>query len=62
MLESLLTKAERIRTQQRQDKNKLYSLHKPDVQCISKGKAHKRYEFGQKISVATTNRTKDRPP
>jgi IS5 family transposase len=56
MLESLLTKAERIRTQQRQDKNKLYSLHEPDVQCISKGKAHKRYEFGQKISVALTNR------
>lgn len=57
MLESLLTKAERIRTQQRQDKNKLYSLHEPEVQCISKGKAHKRYEFGQKISVATTNRS-----
>jgi IS5 family transposase len=26
------------------------------VQCISKGKAHKRYEFGQKVSIATTNR------
>ena len=57
MLESLLVKADRIRTQQRSDKNKLYSLHEPDVQCISKGKAHKRYEFGQKISVATTNRS-----
>jgi IS5 family transposase len=53
----LLNRADRIRTQQPKDKNKLYSLHEPDVQCISKGKAHKRYEFGQKISVATTNRS-----
>ena len=35
---------------------KLYSLHEPEVMCISKGKAHKRYEFGQKVSVTTTNR------
>ena len=55
-LDTLLERAERIGTQQRGDKNKLYSLHEPDVQCISKGKAHKRYEFGQKISVALTNR------
>jgi len=33
---------------------KLYSLHEPAVDCISKGKAHKRYEFGTKVSVATT--------
>ena len=31
-----------------------YSLHEPAVDCISKGKAHKRYEFGTKVSVATT--------
>ena len=42
-------------TAERQQK-KLYSLHEPEVMCISKGKAHKRYEFGQKVSVATTNR------
>jgi IS5 family transposase len=53
----LLDRAERIRGQQIKDKNKLYSLHEPEVQCISKGKAHKRYEFGQKIAVATTNRS-----
>ena len=34
----------------------IYSLHEPAVDCISKGKAHKRYEFGTKVSVATTNR------
>jgi len=53
----LLDRAERIRNQQPKDKNKLYSLHEPDVQCISKGKVHKRYEFGQKVAVATTNRS-----
>jgi len=43
--------------QQKQDKNKLYSLHAPEVECISKGKAHKRYEFGVKASIATTNKS-----
>lgn len=55
-LETLLERADRIRKQQPHDTKKLYSLHEPDVQCISKGKAHKRYEFGQKVAVATTNR------
>jgi IS5 family transposase len=55
-LERLLALCERLHTQQPHDKNKLYSLHEPEVVCISKGKAHKRYEFGQKISVATSNR------
>jgi IS5 family transposase len=53
----LLERVDRIRRQQPKDKNKLYSLHEPEVRCISKGKAHKRYEFGQKVSVATTNRS-----
>jgi len=53
----LLAHAGRIRGQQPKDKNKLYSLHEPEVQCISKGKAHQRYEFGQMIAVATTNRS-----
>ena len=55
-LEELLGLCERLHKQQQHDKKKLYSLHEPDVMCISKGKAHKRYEFGQKVSVATTNR------
>ena len=55
-LDDLLALCERLHEQQRGDKNKLYSLHEPEVVCISKGKAHKRYEFGQKISVATSNR------
>jgi IS5 family transposase len=55
-LESLLALCERLHGQQQFDKNKLYSLHEPEVVCISKGKARVRYEFGQKIAVATTNR------
>ena len=55
-LAALLALADRLRQQQPQDSPKVYSLHEPEVQCISKGKAHKRYEFGQKISLATTNR------
>lgn len=46
----------RLLAQKPKDKKKLYSLHEPAVDCISKGKAHKRYEFGTKVSVATTNR------
>ena len=48
--------ARRLLSQQRNDKNKLYSLHAPEVECISKGKAHKKYEFGCKVSVATTSK------
>ena len=55
-LSVLLDLCERLHGQQRQDKKKLYSLHEPSVMCISKGKAHKRYEFGQKVSISTTNR------
>jgi len=55
-LETLLLLCERLHQQEKHDKHKLYSLHEPEVVCISKGKAHKRYEFGQKVSVATSNR------
>lgn len=47
----------RLLAQQRHDKKKLYALHAPEVECIAKGKAHKRYEFGVKVSIATTNRS-----
>jgi IS5 family transposase len=42
----------RVIRQKKQDKNKIYSLHEPDVACIAKGKSHKPYEFGAKASVA----------
>jgi len=55
-LATLLQRAERIRTQQRYDKHKLYALHAPEVECISKGKARNPYEFGVKVSLAVTHR------
>ena len=51
-----LALAQRILSQRRQDKDKIYSIHAPEVECISKGKAHKKYEFGCKVSVAATSR------
>ena len=51
-----LERAERVRTQQRHSKNKLYALHAPEVECIGKGKARKPYEFGVKVSLALTHR------
>jgi IS5 family transposase len=56
-LQTMLTCAERIRTQERKSKNKLYALHAPEVECISKGKARKPYEFGVKASVAMTHKS-----
>jgi len=51
-----LQRAERIRTQQRNTKNKLYALHAPEVECISKGKARNPYEFGVKVNLAVTHK------
>jgi len=55
-LQDLLEIGTKIFRQQLKDKNKTYSVHAPEVECISKGKAHKRYEFGCKVSVAATSR------
>lgn len=52
----LLGLVERLLAQKPKDKNKLYSLHAPEVVCISKGKARTPYEFGCKVGIATTNR------
>jgi transposase, IS5 family len=52
----LLDLTERLLTQERTSKNKLYSLHAPEVVCIAKGKAHRAYEFGSKVALAVTNR------
>ena len=56
-LTTLMERAERIRTQRPKDKNKLYALHAPEVECIGKGKARKPYEFGVKASVAVTHKS-----
>jgi IS5 family transposase len=56
-LNGLLERAERIRTQQKKDKHKLYALHAPEVECIGKGKARQPYEFGVKASIAVTHKS-----
>jgi IS5 family transposase len=53
-LKELLGKTRRILTQKIKDKNKLYALHAPEVECIAKGKARTPYEFGVKVSIVTT--------
>ncbi|QCX52624.1 IS5 family transposase [Elizabethkingia sp. JS20170427COW] len=44
----------KVVTQNRSDKDKIYSIHKPFTRCIAKGKAHKQYEFGNKVGLITT--------
>jgi len=45
---------ERVLTQQPKDKNKVYSLHEPDIYCVGKGKDHKPFEYGRKASIVST--------
>lgn len=47
----------RVLTQKRDDTNKFYSVHEPEVLCISKGKEHKPYEFGNKSSFTYTRKS-----
>ncbi len=51
---SLFKIFDRVLDQQRNSSFKVYSIHEPDVYCIGKGKAHKKYEFGAKASIAVT--------
>lgn len=53
----ILTLFKKVLAQKKTDSNKIYSLHEPHVQCMSKGKEHKKYEFGSKVSIITTKNT-----
>lgn len=55
-LRTLLDTSRRIHAQKRGDQEKIYSVHEPEVACIAKGKAGRKYEFGQKVSIATTSK------
>ena len=52
----VLNLAKAIFNQKRNDKNKVYSVHAPEVECIAKGKVHKKYEFGCKVSMVSSSR------
>jgi IS5 family transposase len=47
----------KVLSQTQKSKNKIYSLHEPEVSCIAKGKEHKKFEFGSKVSFAITKTT-----
>ena len=53
--QEILSLVKHLYNQKRDDKKKVYSLHAPEVECIAKGKAHKKYEFGCKASLVSTN-------
>ena len=55
-LSLLLEKGKKVFAQKKDDKKKIYSLHAPEVECMSKGKVHKKYEFGNKVSIVTTSK------
>lgn len=56
-LNALMEIAKRIHQQQPKDTGKVYSVHAPETECIAKGKAHRRYEFGCKVVMVTTNQS-----
>jgi len=56
-LKELLKLCTRLYHQTKSSKDKIYSLHEPEVACIAKGKASKPYEFGCKTSVVTAARS-----
>jgi IS5 family transposase len=55
----VLDRVKALLAQKPDDKNKIYALHAPEVECIAKGKARTRYEFGVKTSIAITNARAD---
>jgi IS5 family transposase len=55
-MQTLMTTGQKIFEQQRKDSAKIYSVHAPHIECIAKGKAHKRYEFGCKVALGATSR------
>ena len=56
-LDKLLALANKLLTQSKGDKNKIYSVHEVHVECIGKGKVHKRFEFGNKVSYVTSSKS-----
>jgi transposase, IS5 family len=57
--EPRIERVKQLLAQKPDDKNKIYALHAPEVECIAKGKARTRYEFGVKTSIAVTNARAD---
>jgi IS5 family transposase len=58
LVKSLLFILNKVINQKREDKNKVYSIHEPQTKCIAKGKSHKKYEFGSKVSLVISKSSK----
>jgi IS5 family transposase len=56
MFEPILGIIDKVLSQTKTSKEKIYSIHELHVECISKGKAHKKYEFGCKVSLVITHK------
>ena len=56
--QDLLIILNKILNQKKGDKNKIYSIHEPDVNCIAKGKEAKKFEFGNKTGIVLTKKSK----
>jgi IS5 family transposase len=56
-LQELFGRTRRILSQKQKDRNKLYALHVPEVECLAKGKARTPYEFGVKVSIGRHHST-----
>lgn len=55
-LKEKLFLASHLLCQRKDSKDKIYSIHEPHVECISKGKVHKPYEFGCKVGIVSSSR------
>lgn len=55
--DTALSMYEEVLRQTRKTKDKIYSLHEPQTACIAKGKAHKQYEFGSKVTIVRGSKT-----
>ena len=55
--QDMLSLFKKVMAQKKTDSHKIYSLHEPHTQCMSKGKEHKKFEFGSKVSIITTRTT-----
>jgi IS5 family transposase len=53
-LQTQLVLGKQLMEQERNSKDKIYSIHEPQVQCIAKGKVHQRYEFGCKVGFVVS--------
>jgi IS5 family transposase len=47
----------KVITQEKFDKNKIYSIYEPQIYCIKKGKSNIKYEYGTKIVIIVDKKT-----